>query len=137
MINEVLHEELNSLIEEVQSGIRVIESYIKEIQEITRETQTRIDDIYDLINLAKKRKDEVYGELDYKINEVIEYLKDNNGYNYKVYNHTCPTYSDEPDSNIVEYAEEVKDLINKIFYPEDMNDIKMYQKLDIESLPFI
>ena len=45
-------------------------------------------------------------ELIYKIEAVIEYLKNNNGYNYKLYNHLCPGYG-VPDSNIVEYAEDV------------------------------
>ena len=42
-------------------------------------------------------------ELIYKMAAVIEYLKNNNGYNYKLYNHLCPGYGN-PDSNIVEYA---------------------------------
>ena len=50
-------------------------------------------------------------ELIYKIEAVIEYLKNNNGYNYKLYNHLCPGYG-VPDSNIVEYAEDVLDIIN-------------------------
>ena len=29
-------------------------------------------------------------ELIYKMAAVIEYLKNNNGYNYKLYNHLCP-----------------------------------------------
>lgn len=45
-------------------------------------------------------------ELLYKLNTVIEYLKNNNGYNYKLYNQLCPDY-EAPDSNIVEYAEDV------------------------------
>ena len=50
-------------------------------------------------------------ELIYKMEAVIEYLKNNNGYNYKLYNHLCPGYGD-PDSNIVEYAEYVLYLVN-------------------------
>ena len=46
-------------------------------------------------------------ELLYKLNTVIEYLKNNNGYNYKLYNQLCPDY-EASDSNIVEYAEDVK-----------------------------
>ena len=52
-------------------------------------------------------------ELIYKIEAVIEYLKNNNGYNYKLYNHLCPDYGD-PDSNIVEYAEDILDIINEL-----------------------
>ena len=52
-------------------------------------------------------------ELIYKMETVIEYLKNNNGYNYKLYNHLCPGY-DEPDSNIIEYAEDILDIVNKL-----------------------
>ncbi len=56
-------------------------------------------------------------ELLYKIDTIIEYLKNNNGYEHKLYNHLCPEYG-EPDSNIVEYAEDilviVEELINII-----------------------
>ena len=31
-------------------------------------------------------------ELIYKIEAVIEYLKNNDGYNSKMYNHLCPGY---------------------------------------------
>ena len=50
-------------------------------------------------------------ELIYKIEELIEYLKNNNGYNYKLYNHLCPGYG-EPDSNIVEYAKDILDAVS-------------------------
>ena len=50
-------------------------------------------------------------ELVYKLNAVIEYLKNNNGYNYKLYNQLCPGYG-ELDSNIIEYAEDVLYMIN-------------------------
>ena len=52
-------------------------------------------------------------ELIYKIEAVIEYLKNNNGYNYKLYNHLSPCYG-VPDSNIVEYAEDILDIINEL-----------------------
>ncbi len=56
-------------------------------------------------------------EILFKINTVIKYLKEHNGYVYKLYNHLCPGYG-EPDSNIVEYAENtlaiVQELINII-----------------------
>ena len=35
-------------------------------------------------------------ELLYKLNTVIEYLKNNNGYNYKLYNQLCQDY-EAPD----------------------------------------
>lgn len=50
-------------------------------------------------------------ELLYKLSEVINYLKLHNGYKYKVYNNICPEDGVEPDSNIVEYAEDVGKII--------------------------
>ena len=50
-------------------------------------------------------------ELIYKMEAIIEYLKNNNGYNYELYNRLCPGMW-EPDSNIVEYAEDVLYMIN-------------------------
>lgn len=52
-------------------------------------------------------------ELIYKINTIIDYLKDNNGYDYKLYNQLCPGLG-EPDSNIVEYAKDVLNIINEL-----------------------
>ena len=50
-------------------------------------------------------------ELLYKLEAIIEYLKNNGGYDYKVYNRLCPGMW-EPDSNIVEYAEDILYLVN-------------------------
>lgn len=50
-------------------------------------------------------------ELIYKLETVIEYLKNNNGYNYKLYNKLCPGMG-KPNSNIVEYAEDILNMIN-------------------------
>ena len=50
-------------------------------------------------------------ELKYKLETVIEYLKDNVGYDYKLYNQICPDIG-ETDSNIVDYAEDVIYMIN-------------------------
>ena len=47
----------------------------------------------------------------YKLETIIEYLKNNGGYGYKIYNHLCPGYG-EPNSNIVEYTEDVLYMIN-------------------------
>lgn len=41
-------------------------------------------------------------ELIYKLTVVIEYLKNYNGYDYKLYNRLCLNDEIEPDSNIVE-----------------------------------
>ena len=50
-------------------------------------------------------------ELLYKLNTIVEYLKNNNGYDYELYNRLCPGMG-KPDSNIVEYAEDVLYLFN-------------------------
>ena len=55
----------------------------------------------------------------YKLDAVVDYLKNNGGYEYKVYNHLCPDINTEPDSNIVEYAEDVKDIIKEILEEKD------------------
>ena len=56
-----------------------------------------------------ENKDEIL----YKINTIIEYLKEHKGYEYKLYNRVCPDNNIEPDSNIVEYAEDVKNIVKK------------------------
>jgi len=53
-------------------------------------------------------------ELLYKLDVIINYLKENNGYEYKLYNHLCPDNNIEPDSDIVEYAEDVKNIVKEI-----------------------
>ena len=58
-------------------------------------------------------------ELLYKINVIIKYLKEHNGYNYKLYNHLCPDNDVEPDSNIVEYALDVLDKVKEMFKVEN------------------
>ena len=55
-----------------------------------------------------------YNELKYKFNAVLEYLKNNNGYSYKLYNKLCPDMDKEPDSNIVEYMEDIIEIIEEI-----------------------
>ena len=50
-------------------------------------------------------------EIIYKMEAIIEYLKNNNGYNYELYNRLCPGMG-KPDSNIIEYAEDVLYMIN-------------------------
>ena len=61
-------------------------------------------------------------ELDYKITVIIKYLQKNGGYDYLLYNRTCPYYSDEPDSDIVEYAYDVKNIINDLNKdPDDLD----------------
>ena len=52
-------------------------------------------------------------EIIYKMEAVIEYLKNNGGYDYELYNKLCPGIG-EPDSNIVEYAKDVLNIINEL-----------------------
>lgn len=66
-------------------------------------------------------------ELLYKIDTIIDYLKEHDGHNYKVYNHTCPIDNNQPDSNIVEYAEDVKEICEELI---NINNISL------EDLPF-
>ncbi len=54
-------------------------------------------------------------EILYKIDVIIRYLKEHKGYDYKLYNRLCPDTNIEPDSNIVEYAEDVLDIVKEIF----------------------
>lgn len=51
--------------------------------------------------------DEELMELDYKLDAVRTFLIENNGFGYKLYNHSCPTNDNEPDSNIVEYFDDI------------------------------
>ena len=55
--------------------------------------------------------DITYLELLFKIDVIIEYLKDNAGNDYTLYNHTCQFYCDQPNSDIVEDAEDIRELI--------------------------
>ena len=52
-------------------------------------------------------------EIIYKMEAVIEYLKNNGGYDYELYNKLCPGIG-EPDSNIVEYAEDVLEIVENL-----------------------
>lgn len=51
-------------------------------------------------------------ELDYKLNTIRSFLIENNGIEYKLYNHICPTNDNEPDSNIIEYFDDIIYLID-------------------------
>jgi len=53
-------------------------------------------------------------ELLYKIDVIIEYLKESNGHEYKLYNRVCPDNDIEPDSRIIGYAEDVKNIVKEI-----------------------
>ena len=60
------------------------------------------------------REDEIL----YKIDVIIRYLKEHKGYDYKLYNRLCPDNDVEPDSNIVEYAFDVLDIVKEMFKVE-------------------
>lgn len=53
-------------------------------------------------------------ELLYKIDVIINYLKENKGYEYKLYNRVCSDNNIEPDSDLLEYAEDVKNMVIEI-----------------------
>lgn len=61
---------------------------------------------------------------------IIKYLKNHNGYNYKLYNRLCPGMG-EPDLNIVEYSEDCLKLINELI---EIVDNKQRQALFEEIL---
>lgn len=61
-----------------------------------------------------KLDEQTKNELLYKLETVKQFLIINNGQNYKLYNRTCPDISDKPDSNIVEYLEDIESIISYI-----------------------
>lgn len=63
-----------------------------------------------------------------KIETIIEYLEKNGGQNYKLYNHSCPDYNNTPDSNIIEYAKDIRDYWKSLKYNEDL---ETYIKMEI------
>ncbi len=63
-----------------------------------------------------------------KIETIIEYLENNGGYNYRLYNHACPTLDNEPDSNIVKYAKDIRNYWKSLKYNEDL---ETYIKMEI------
>lgn len=52
-------------------------------------------------------------ELKFKLEVVMYFLVSRNGYSFKLFNHTLPD-SDEPDSDIIEYMEDIMNLVSKI-----------------------
>lgn len=52
-------------------------------------------------------------ELEFKLEVIMYFLIAKDGYSFKLYNHPLPN-SNEPDSNIVEYMEDVINLISKL-----------------------
>lgn len=52
-------------------------------------------------------------ELEFKLEVIMYFLVTKDGYSFKLYNHPLP-HSEEPDSNIIEYMEDVINLISKL-----------------------
>lgn len=52
-------------------------------------------------------------ELEFKLEVIMYFLVSRNGYSFKLYNHSLPN-SNEPNSNIIEYMEDVINLISKL-----------------------
>lgn len=59
---------------------------------------------------------------------IIEYLKNNGGYDYLVYNRLCPVDDLEPDSNIVEYAEDILEMINLLLI-ENKQKVDLFEEI--------
>lgn len=53
-------------------------------------------------------------ELDYKLFAVRKFMLARGGLKYKVYNHCCSANNDEPDSNIIEYFDDIIWFIDKL-----------------------
>ena len=63
-----------------------------------------------------------------KIEKIIEYLEKYGGHNFKLYNHTCSCFDTEPDSDIVKYAEDIRDYWKELKYNEDL---EIYIEMEI------
>lgn len=50
------------------------------------------------------------------------------GYNYKLYNHTCPVFGNKPGSNIVEYAKDIRDYWKTL---KSSDNLEAYIKIEI------
>jgi len=53
-------------------------------------------------------------ELLYKLETVKQFLIFNNGHEHKLYNHICPSDNTVPDSNIVEYLEDIEHIVSNL-----------------------
>ncbi len=54
-----------------------------------------------------------FQELQFKLEIILYFLITRNGYSFKLYNHTLSA-NNTPNSNIVEYCEDVINLIDKL-----------------------
>lgn len=62
-------------------------------------------------------------ELVYKIDAIIENLKESNGHEYKLYSRVCLDNDLDPDSSIIEYVEDFKNMFIKILKILEKNKI--------------
>ena len=68
-------------------------------------------------------------EIIYKMEAVIKYLKNNGGYDYELYNRLCPGMG-EPNSNIIEYAEDILYMIN-ILLEDNKQRQALFEELEL------
>lgn len=68
-----------------------------------------------MIDYLKKRGETMLNkeELLYKLDAIIDFIKKTDGYHYKVYDKLCPE-NGKPDSNMVEYALDVKEMVKEL-----------------------
>ena len=52
-------------------------------------------------------------ELKFKLEVIMYFLVSRNGYSFKLFNHPLPD-SNEPDSDIIEYMEDIMNLVSRI-----------------------
>lgn len=52
-------------------------------------------------------------ELKFKLEVIMYFLVSKDGYSFKLFNHQLPD-SDVPNSNVIEYMEDVMNLISKL-----------------------
>ena len=63
--------------------------------------------------------EQTLNELNVKLELIIDYLINNHGHEYELYSY-CPMFEDHgPDSDIVEFAKDVKRVINKLNEEDD------------------
>lgn len=58
-------------------------------------------------------------ELLYKLETVKQFLIFNDGYKYKLYNRICPSDDTVPDSNIVEYLEDIEHIVSNLISSDE------------------
>lgn len=67
------------------------------------------------MNISEHTKNELF----YKLAAVKQFLIFNNGYEHKLFNHLCPLDNIEPDSNIVEYLDDIESIVSSLISSEE------------------